>query len=177
MSVNLKMDGTTYEGANKITVGGKTIDILEIAGDSGASMELVGTLTNMNTNGSSNFWSGTTYGVTVADIPNEFKPKYSNGIKIIDFEGTNQGSASANGIQKAVYIYGNGKTMSLQTGYRSGNSRQSASSEVGDFTTYVTEVYSGNTYTLVIPTTCKSVKIYEVEIPSAIASAILAVNS
>lgn len=176
MSVNLKMDGTTYEGANKITVGGKTIDILEITGDSGTSMELVGTLTNMNTNGSSNFWAGTTYGGT-ADAPNEFKPKYSNGIKIIDFEETNQGSASANGVQKVVYIYGNGKAMSLQTGYRSGNSRHSASTDVTPFNTYLTEIHSGNAYSMVVPTTCTAVKIYEVEIPSAIASAILAVNS
>lgn len=35
MSVNLKMDGNTYQNATKINVGGKTIDIEETGGGSG----------------------------------------------------------------------------------------------------------------------------------------------
>ena len=110
MSVNLTMDGNTYEDAKKITVGGKTIDIAEIlAGDGTApTFEQIGTYTSPAT--------GTVYPSN--HIFTNYTPSYPAGMFLFTDPNLIDSNESTNGCRTYIAIYTQSKVLHIFKGFR-----------------------------------------------------------
>lgn len=175
--------GITPTGSISITENG-TVDvtnyaqaIVNVASGSSGGFALRGTLaggTDFQNSGAQYFYSASSY--TGNELPSITVPQYESGVMVILFDGADQGASSVNGVQRIVYIYNTGKAMVFQQGYRSGNSVQAAALQPQARTsadTSLFEIHSGNSYSTYIPSTAQTMKVYECELSSEIASLIL----